>query len=673
MRFLQNLSIKRKQMLIIMLTSTVALVLACAIFVGDDVVNFRKGMVKKVSALSEAIGNNCSATIEFNDPNTAAETLSALRAEPSIVAACIYTRQGGVFASYSRPGAAPPVLPPAPATGYEFKGDSLHLFHPITQRGETIGTIFVLSDLSDLKQRLGRYPMIVGSMFAAAMLVAFFLSNRLQRVVSDPILHLAGVARSVALEKNYSVRATKQSGDELGQLIDGFNEMLGQIQTRDVALRAAHDTLEHRVEDRTEELRQSQALYHSLVEHLPVHVYREDQAGRFEFVNSHFCALLGQSADRILGKTLPDIVGHTDWAERFAQADRNIMQTGEPVEMEEDCPDSAGNVKCFQVVKSPVFSSEGKVAGTQGMLLDITERKQTASKLEKAHRELVTASRLAGMAEVATSVLHNVGNVLNSVNVSASLISETVRSSPIADVGRVAVLMREHADNLGEFITLNPQGKLIPRYLEALSGQLVSEQSSVLKEAASLTQNIEHIKNIVAMQQSYARVGGVNETVNVTDLVEDALRLNAESLGRHQVTLVRDFDAPVPQISVDKHKVLQILVNLIRNGKRACGEAGRQEKILTVSIRNRRDHLQILISDNGIGIPPENMTRIFNHGFTTMRDGHGFGLHSGALAAKEMGGNLSAHSDGPGKGAAFTLELPLQPKNKQLESQTPHA
>jgi len=224
-----------------------------------------------------------------------------------------------------------------------------------------------------------------------------------------------------------------------------------------------------------------------------------------------------------------------------------------------------------------------------------------------------------------------------------------VRASQIADVGRVAVLMREHAGNLGEFITLNPQGKLIPRYLEALSGQLVSEQSLVLKEAASLTQHIEHIKNIVAMQQSYARVGGVNEMVNVTDLVEDALRLNAESLGRHQVTLVRDFDASVPKISVDKHKVLQILVNLIRNGKRACGEAGQQEKILTVGIRNRRDHLQILISDNGIGIPPENMTRIFNHGFTTMRDGHGFGLHSGALAAKEMGGRLSASQRRPGQ------------------------
>ena len=136
------------------------------------------------------------------------------------------------------------------------------------------------------------------------MLVAFLLSNRLQRLVSDPILHLARVAHVVAQEKNYSVRAKKQSGDELGQLIDGFNEMLAQIQARDAALLSAHETLENRVQARTEELRQSQALYHSLVEHLPMLVYRKDQTGRFVFVNSQFCQFYGKTADQILGKTV---------------------------------------------------------------------------------------------------------------------------------------------------------------------------------------------------------------------------------------------------------------------------------------------------------------------------------------------------------------------------------
>jgi PAS domain S-box-containing protein len=662
MRLLYFMSIKRKQMLVIMLTSTAALLLASAIFVGEDVISFRKGIVKNVSVLAEAIGNNCSATIEYNDPNTAAEILGALRAEHNIVAAGVYTGKGGLFASYTRAGAAPFTLPPAPATGSRFKGGFLYHFNPITQRGENIGTIFVVSDLSDLKERLGRYPAILGSMFAAAMLVAFILSNRLQRVVTNPILHLACVAQSVAKEKNYSVRAKKQSGDELGQLIDGFNEMLAQIQARDAALLAAQNTLENRVQKRTEELRQSQALYHSLVEHLPVHVYRMDQAGRFEFINSDFCRLLGKTTGQILGKTAVEISDNKDWAERFAREDQDIMQTGESIEMEEEYLDQTGKVKFFQVVKSPVFSSDGKVAGTQGMLLDVTERKQTAAKLEQAHRELVTTARQAGMAEVATSVLHNVGNVLNSVNISASVIFDAVRTSKTGDVARTVALMQEHPEDLGEFITRDARGRQIPKYLAALSEHLALEQGSILKEATALRQHIEHIKNIVAMQQSYAKVAGMTELVKITELVEDALRLNAGSLDRHGVQLVCDYDPQLPDITLDKHKVLQILVNLIRNAQRACGESGSEEKLLTVAIRNGVSGLKISVSDNGIGIPAENLTRVFNHGFTTKTDGHGFGLHSGALAADEMGGTLLAHSDGPGKGATFTLTLPLQPK-----------
>jgi PAS domain S-box-containing protein len=662
MRLPYSMSIKRKQMLIIMLTSTAALLLACAIFVVDDVINFRKGIVKNVSALAEAVGNNCSATIEYNDPSTAEDTLRALRAEPSIVSACVYTRKGNVFASYRRSGTAPIAPPPAPEVGCRFKGDFLYLFHPITQRGETIGTIFVMSDLSELQERLGRYPAILGSMFAAAMLVALVLSNRLQRVVSDPILHLAHVARSVALDKNYSVRATKQSGDELGQLIDGFNEMLVQIQARDAALLAAHDTLENRVQKRTEELRQSQALYHSLVEHLPMLVYRKDQTGRFVFVNSQFCQFHGKTADQILGHTVFDVIRNSEQAEQDAQEDRKILETGKPIEMEDEYTNPTGNLMYLQIFKSPVFGPDGTVTGIQGMLLDVTERRQTAAKLEDAHRELIAASRQAGMAEVATSVLHNVGNVLNSVNISASMISDSLKASETANIARVVALIQEHSENLGEFITKDPRGKQIPGFLAALSQHIAVEQSTILKEADTLKQHIEHIKNIVAMQQSYAKVAGITETVNVVDLVEYALRLNLESLERHNVQLVRQYDPRLPEITLDKHKVLQILVNLIRNAKRACDESGKGEKILSVMLRNGSGYLKISISDNGIGIPPENLTRIFSHGFTTMRGGHGFGLHSGALAAKEMDGTLAVHSDGLGKGATFTLELPLQPK-----------
>jgi nitrogen fixation/metabolism regulation signal transduction histidine kinase len=278
--------------------------------------------------------------------------------------------------------------------------------------------------------------------------------------------------------------------------------------------------------------------------------------------------------------------------------------------------------------------------------------------LESTHRQLLIISRQAGMAEVATSVLHNVGNVLNSVNVSATLLAEQSKKSKVTNLAKVVALLEEHTADLGEFITNDPKGKQLPGYLAQLSSHLAAEQATFLKEADQIRVNIEHIKDIVAMQQSYARVSGVTELLQVSDLVEDALRMNAGALTRHDVQVIREFE-PIPLVTIDKHKVLQVLVNLIRNAKYACDESGRPDKLMTMRVSNGGDRLRISVSDNGVGIPPENLVRIFNHGFTTREEGHGFGLHSGALAAKELGGALTVHSEGRGRGASFTLELPL--------------
>jgi C4-dicarboxylate-specific signal transduction histidine kinase len=199
----------------------------------------------------------------------------------------------------------------------------------------------------------------------------------------------------------------------------------------------------------------------------------------------------------------------------------------------------------------------------------------------------------------------------------------------------------------------------VPGYLSQLAEHLAGEQAAATKELHGLTQNIEHIKNIVAMQQTYAKYVGVTELVRMTDLVEDALRMNAGALARQRVQLAREFESQAIEITVEKHKVLQILVNLIRNAKFACDESGQTNKRLTVRVGTANGQARISVADNGVGIAPENLTRIFSHEFTTRKEGHGFGLHSGALTAKEMGGTLQVHSDGLGKGATFTLDLPL--------------
>lgn len=289
------------------------------------------------------------------------------------------------------------------------------------------------------------------------------------------------------------------------------------------------------------------------------------------------------------------------------------------------------------------------------------ERIWAEESLRMLHRQLLESSRQAGMAEVATNVLHNVGNVLNSVNVSASLIADKVRHSRVGNLVRAANILQEHKADLADFLINDAKGRELPAYLVSVSAHLAEEQEKILQEIDSLTSDIEHIKQIVAMQQNYARVSGVPETVNVIDLVEDAVRMNTEALHRHHVKLVRDYGQPLTA-TVDKHKVLQILVNLICNAKDALEYGKPPERILTVRVApHGPDRVKISIIDNGIGIPEENLVKIFGHGFTTRKDGHGFGLHSGVFSARELGGALTVQSDGWGKGATFTLEFPRQP------------
>ena len=279
--------------------------------------------------------------------------------------------------------------------------------------------------------------------------------------------------------------------------------------------------------------------------------------------------------------------------------------------------------------------------------------------LREAQAELVTTARRAGMAEIATNVLHNVGNVLNSVNVSARLLYEKVHASKGQGVIRVAELMKEHSDDLGAFISSDPKGRALPGYLGKLAEALAAEQRSMIDELVQLTKSIDHIKEIVATQQSYAGNSSVLEPGSLRELIEDVVRICDVSLARHHVTLIKEL-ADIPMMSLDKHKVLQILINLINNAKQALDSVADRPSRITLRLKATDDkHVRIEVEDNGEGISRDNLTRVFEHGFTTRADGHGFGLHSCILAAHEMGGELTVESAGPGKGALFTLELPL--------------
>jgi signal transduction histidine kinase len=359
----------------------------------------------------------------------------------------------------------------------------------------------------------------------------------------------------------------------------------------------------------------------------------------------------------VIGKSDAEIYGH-ERANDFSHDEEEIMRTGQPIigKIEQTiCPD--GSSIWFMTTKVPWRNKDGEIIGTFGTAREISDLKNAEAKLAQVNKQLLETSRQAGMAEIATNVLHNVGNVLNSVNISASLIVDSVKKSKASNLAKVVALLQEHEQDLGAFITSDSKGKQLPSYLAQLSEHLLADQKTTVQELDLLLKNIEHIKDIVTMQQSYARVSGIKEIINIRELVEDGLRMNFGALNRHRVEVIREFE-DVPLINIEKHKVLQILVNLIRNAKYACDESGRVDKQLTVRVTDGDGRIKISMIDNGIGIPPENLTRIFSHGFTTRKDGHGFGLHSGALAAKEMGGSLNVQSNGIGHGATFTLVLP---------------
>ncbi len=403
-------------------------------------------------------------------------------------------------------------------------------------------------------------------------------------------------------------------------------------------------------------------LLNAFLEGIPDRIFFKDRESRFIAVSASMVQMFGQaSAERVLGRT--DFDFFTEAHARPAYEDEQaVMRTGKPIvsKLEKEVwPD--GRVTWAVTSKLPLRNEHGEIVGTFGISKDVTQTKHTEAELEKAQRELMDASRMAGMAEVATGVLHNVGNVLNSLNVSASVIATGLKHSKVDSLGRIAGLLREHEADLGQFLSTDPKGKRVPEFLSSLAQHTTEERDRLLQELTSLQQNIDHIKEIVAMQQAYATMVGVVEALDPVMLLEDSLRMNAGALVRHDVRVVRDYER-VPNVVGEKAKVLQILINLIRNAKYACDEGGAADKFMTLQLRSANPgYVQLIVQDNGIGIPAQNLDRIFQHGFTTRAAGHGFGLHSAAVAAREMKGSLTVKSDGPGTGATFTLELPIAP------------
>lgn len=285
-------------------------------------------------------------------------------------------------------------------------------------------------------------------------------------------------------------------------------------------------------------------------------------------------------------------------------------------------------------------------------------------RLKELQRQLVDASRRMGMADVASTVLHNVGNVLNSVNVSAGVVVDRVRRSKLRGLTQAAEMIRSHEGDRGWLFTQDEKGKRLPDFFCMLADASNEEREGILKELETLQRNVDHIKVIVSTQQSHAKGGGVTETLFLSELLEDALKVSFDAHERYHV--VCDLQGP-ERVTVDRHKLLQILLNLMSNARHAVRDGDTRNGRITIRTRTiDSERFAIEISDNGIGIAPENLRKIFTHGFTTKKNGHGFGLHSSSCAALELNGSLTASSEGARLGARFVLELPVVFRTSRL-------
>ncbi|MCG8335434.1 MAG: ATP-binding protein [Proteobacteria bacterium] len=294
----------------------------------------------------------------------------------------------------------------------------------------------------------------------------------------------------------------------------------------------------------------------------------------------------------------------------------------------------------------------------QELKLEIAEREKAEQLLKQAQKEMVEQAHKAGMAEIAADTLHNIGNVLNSVVTSAQVIKDSVNQSPSGNFSKVCQLIEEHADDLPSFFSAKDKGIKAIEYILKLDEAFAESYDEIGSNVDRLASKVDTITQVVVAQQNYAGNKFLIESLDISTILEDALSLVPSLFMEQSIHLEKNLE-PVPEIKVPKIKLLHILVNILKNAAQALVDQSFGKKRIMIRLKHTDQRVVLEVTDTGQGIDPENLEKIFNHGFTTKEDGFGFGLHSCANYMAEMNGKISAYSDGPGKGATFRLEFPI--------------
>jgi PAS domain S-box-containing protein len=596
-----------------------------------------ESLSQQLSAAADRLGT-------MNDPGLLAKT----RNRPEVLAAYILDEEGRIVTDGSgRTFGGDDRLPEFDAmrgSGRPVRGFStshrhglMYVSGPIVVGKTDRGFVHLILSTQEINATIQRSAQDGAILLLAALTGILLVSSLLVSCLMRPLRRIVEAAQKLQ-RSVFKINLPVRSHDDIGRLSISINELARSLRNTTISKRYLDEVIQ------------------SMADSLIV----VDTDANIVTVNRATLDLLGYQEPELVGQ--PASLVCIDEGYQLTGSRLNHL-LGESTQQDHEMTyrASGGAMIPISFSGSPIVDNHGDVVGYVCIGKDISERKRAEVERDHLNRQLVDTSRQAGMAEVATGVLHNVGNVLNSVNISASVVADTVRRSRLTGLTKAVELIHDRRDDLADFLREDDKGKRLPDYLAQLSEQLVSEQSTILDEIQSLTTNIDHIKDIISMQQSYSKVKGVIETLSLLDVVEESLKINALSLERHGIDVHRQFD-DVPPVTIDKHKVIQVLVNLLTNARDSVEESGTTDRTLAVVLKRDDENPGMAMAqviDRGSGIPRENLMRIFKHGFTTKTNGHGFGLHSAALTAKELGGDLTARSDGPGQGATFTLRLPL--------------
>ncbi len=535
---------------------------------------------------------------------------------------------------------------------------------PVMEDNERLGTIVYKFSTSYMKNEIAaskKTYFIEAMIFAVAMLfiaglffaVAFQATRRQAESIIQPLNELTHAA-TVISEGDYGLPVQTCSNDEVGVLAQSFEKMRQTI-------KKYTDRLEQIVEERTKELQKTnealkdaETRMRSLLDNSPDFILNVDQNLVIQYSNSVTEKITGKN---LIGKSILDFVLPED-RENYRNTIVRVLNTGKNEVLITQIYTPGEKYRWLQN-RFVAIQGSGLEKGVMLIATDITNSKLSAIKLEQANKQMIEAAHQAGMAQIASETIHNIGNILTSVKVSAHVIESVVHGSIIRGFKKANALLLKNINMLDSFILEDPKGKQLMKYYLQIEKVMIKENREISEHVNRLSEKIDSIAEVISAQQGYTGFQMLNERYPIAEIIEDALTiLQYESLPNYNITIYKNFK-DIPDMPIQKTKLVHILINLFRNARDAMLDTPVDKRFIKIYTYSVDQAVYIKVTDNGYGIAKENLNKIFNHGFSTKKTGHGFGLHSSANYMAEMGGNMWVESDGPGKGATFILEFKL--------------